>query len=102
MGKLSDRYGITGPKAGKGSAPKKSKAVAERRTAAAERAVRPPEVPARIEVARAAVSGMAPLGVKFLMKITDEMAERLEVERRRRGLRSRVATIVAVLDGGMK
>ena len=57
---------------------------------------------ARLEAARAAVAAMPVEEIRFLMKIPGAMAERLEAERQRRGLRSRVATILAVLDGGMK
>ena len=56
----------------------------------------------RIERAREAVASMPAPSVRFLMKIDQGLADRLEAERQRRGLRSRVATIVAVLDGGMK
>lgn len=60
------------------------------------------EVDAKLGRARAAVAGMPAASIKFLMKIDAGLGVRLEAERARRGLRSRVETIRSLLEEALK
>jgi hypothetical protein len=81
-----------------GKAPVRSKAARE--VLPVEVVASASEVDARLE--REAVAGMPSPTIKFLMKIDKGMSVALEAERARRGLRSRVETIRAILTEALK
>lgn len=93
MAKLSDIYGATGSGSKKAPSGGGAKGVGSRKSARTAGAV---------SQARAAVAVMAPAGVRFLMKISAETDGWLEAERARRGLRSRIATIDAIIQDARK
>jgi hypothetical protein len=101
MGKLSDVYGITGPKAGASKTGARVGSRVERTATPSAKTPAASDQGSKLNVARDAVAKVRS-SVRFLMKISPEMNDRLEAERVRRGLRSRAATILDVLERGLK
>ena len=98
MIKIADEVASAKKKPGK--APMRSRAARE--VLPVEVVASASEVDARLERAREAVAGMPAPTIKFLMKIDKGMSDDLEAERARRGLRSRVETIRAILTEALK